>query len=147
MRSLVNWQRKARALYGPKAYQKDLPTVLRDERNIFQEHSRRWRELREGHRQTRDFAVGLNLWRTRRLLGPGLERNTVRLVVGLLTGHDTLQRYLYSHRCCERYRKSAESVAWWRNPRSMSYVSADTITGITQRLLGQVNPDSANIRH
>lgn len=147
MRSLVNWQGKVRALYGPKADQKDHPTVLRDERNIFQEHSRWWRELREGHRKTRDFAVGLNLWRTRQLLGPDLERNLVRLVVGLLKEHNTLQRYLFSHRCCGRCRKGAESVAWWRNPRSMSSVSAYTITGITQRLLGQVNPDSANITH
>lgn len=61
MRSLVNWQGKARALYGPKVDQKEHPTVLGDERNIFQEHSRRWRELREEHGQTRDFAVGLNL--------------------------------------------------------------------------------------
>lgn len=50
-------------------------------------------------------------------------------------------------RCCGRCRKGAESVAWWGNPRAMSSVSADTITGITKRLLGQANSDFANIWH
>lgn len=122
---------KARALYGPKADQKDHPSVLQYERNIFLEHSRRWRELREVHRQTRDFGVGrtthrgtLNFWRTRRLLGPGLERNTVGLVVGRGTTHFRGTSTLIG------VAEDAESEAWWRNPRSMSSVSADTLTGV-----------------
>lgn len=110
--------------------------------NVFQEHCRRWRGLEEGLRQARDFIKGPDPGRARRLLGLG--RDSVRFVIGLLTGHNTLRRHLaligtiVDSRC----RKCGEEE------ESSFHILCEchALAGARLRLLGQPYPDRASIR-
>jgi ribonuclease HI len=60
-------------------------------RRTRKEHQRRWDRL-ESCRQAKEFLVGCNLRMTRDLLS--MDRRSMRLAVGMLTGHNTLRYHL-----------------------------------------------------